>query len=380
MVVEYSRGLAGRIISCSKLQAKRRFRSRNELFPALDEPTAKNIEAQARQETQMSATVAIFGTTNYKNLNQPLMQLLQRYAFMALLFFCQTVQAQEQNTAAASNQTYIIPFRLTAYNNIAVEAILNKTDTVHLMFHTAANDVTLTEEAARQLRTLRFEEADTVKSWGGGGNISRHSKGNLLQIGDLQWNNLSIWENKNSGQQTDGKIGIGLFENKVVQIDFDKKILIIGSSLPRNIKKYEKCKLTFRDDNMFVEAGCATGDTVIQHHFLIHTGYAGAVLFDDQFAGEHKLGEKLQIVGEKELRDSYGHVLKTKKAVLPAFKIGDTRLSNVPAGFFEGAIGRQKMSIIGGDVLKRFNIIIDAKREYVYFKTNSLKKTPHTNA
>jgi hypothetical protein len=65
-----------------------------------------------------------------------------------------------------------------------------------------------------------------------------------------------------------------------------------------------------------------------------------------------------------------------RKAILPGFLLGNLTLSNVPAGFFEGAIGRQKMSIIGGDILKRFNIIIDAPRTFVYLQPNTLQKTP----
>jgi len=42
-------------------------------------------------------------------------------------------------------------------------------------------------------------------------------------------------------------------------------------------------------------------------------------------------------------------------------------------------IGRQKMSILGGDVIKRFNIIIDAKRNYIYLKKNKLSKQPYTD-
>ena len=44
-----------------------------------------------------------------------------------------------------------IPFRLTSSNNISVQAVLNDKDTVKLMFHTAANSVTLTEDAVKNL-------------------------------------------------------------------------------------------------------------------------------------------------------------------------------------------------------------------------------------
>jgi hypothetical protein len=68
------------------------------------------------------------------------------------------------------------------------------------------------------------------------------------------------------------------------------------------------------------------------------------------------------------------------KAILPALKIGTVKLSNVPVGFFSGALGRQKMSVLGGDILKRFNIIIDSKREYIYLKPNKLKKEEYTKS
>ena len=246
------------------------------------------------------------------------------------------------------------------------------------MFHTASGSVFLTEEAVKKLQTLHFDGTDTLKSWGGGGN-ARFSQHNFLQIGSLQWDDMSIWEDKYSGQYTDGKFGINLFADKVVEIDFDKQLIIVHTSLPHKIKKYEKLKMTFRNDCMFIESLCKTGDSTFTNKFLIHTGYAGAALLDDQFVHDNKIAEKLKIVGEKEMKDSYGNIMKTQKAILPAFTIGHTTLSHVPVGFFAGNIGRQKMSIMGGDILKRFNIIIDARREYIYLKPNRLKKLDYTN-
>jgi hypothetical protein len=272
---------------------------------------------------------------------------------------------------------YIIPFTLTSYNNLSVEAILNKKDTVHLMFHTASNSVDLTEETTGKLKSLNFEGADSVKSWGGPGNVSRFSKSNSLQIGELNWENIPIWEDKNSGRGTDGKFGTELFKDKVIEIDFDKKVIVVRTSLPEKAKKYRKLKLLYENHEMFIEAICKIGGSVFKNKFLLHSGYSGAVLFDDKFADETKIGEKLKIIDEKELKDSFGHVLKTKKAILPTLIIGNEKLSDVPVGFFQGAIGRQKMSIIGGDILKRFNIIIDAQREYIYLKADKLKRAAY---
>ena len=56
---------------------------------------------------------------------------------------------------------------------------------------------------------------------------------------------------------------------------------------------------------------------------MIHSGYGGSILYDDNFSAENSLGEQIKIIDEKELKDSYGNVLKTKKGILPKFTIGN---------------------------------------------------------
>ena len=292
--------------------------------------------------------------------------------FIFLLSLCATVLGQGKKPVT-------IPFELSAHNNLSVRAILNGRDTVHLMFHTAASSVMLTEEATKRIGSLQFDRTDSVSSWGGSGNTSRFSKSNSLQIGTLTLDSLPIWEDINSGPGTDGKFGPNLFANKVIEIDFDKKVIVLSEKLPAKAKKYDKLPLVFKNDNMFLQAVCAIGTDTFSNKFLLHSGYAGDVLLDDQLVADHKLNEKLTVVDEKSLKDSYGHVIKTKRAILPSFRIGKQALSNVPVGFFEGSIGRQKMSIIGGDVLKRFNIIIDAQRAFIYLKANGLNKSGYIN-
>lgn len=283
--------------------------------------------------------------------------------------FCQMTFGQNN-----SEKKYTIPFELTDYNNLSVQAVLNEKDTVNLMFHTATNEIELTEEAVKKLKSISFNgTVNDVKSWGGGANESRYSKGNSVQIGTMKWENVLVWEDKNSGQYTDGKFGPNLFKDKAIEIDFEKEVIIVYSELPKKVATYDKLKLRVQNASMFLEATSEIDGVAYTNKFLIHSGYSGAVLFDDVFALDNKLDEKLKITGEQELKDSFGHVLKTKKAILPSFSIGNQKLSNVAVGYFSGTKLQQSISVLGGDVLKRFNIIFDAKREYVYLKLNNLK-------
>lgn len=290
--------------------------------------------------------------------------MIKSIFYLLSVFFCNAVSfAQEKEMA--------IPFQLTEYNNISIRAILNEKDTINLMFHTAASSVTLTEDATKKAKSLSFNSTrDRVGSWGGESNSARLSENNFIQIGEMEWGNVNIWENKYSGSNTDGKFGMDLFRDKVVVLDFKRQHLIISKALPSNIKKFEKLKLHLEDDLIFLEAKCQIGENYVTNRFLIHSGYSGGLLFDDEFTAQNGIDQVLKIADVKELKDSYGNILKTKKAVLPILKLGNEKLPDVPVEFFSGAIGGQKMSVMGGAVLKKFNIVIDSKREYIYLKLN----------
>lgn len=310
------------------------------------------------------------------------MKELKRWTWISLIVASTflTGQTQELVVEAQARESIhdTIPFYLTSHNNIVVQAVLNEIDTLNLMFHTAANSLTLIKDVTVKLSSLNLNKQDTIQSWGGE-HTSRYSDNNTLQIGALAWRQVTIWENENSGPMTDGKFGPNLFQDKVIEINYDKHIIIIHATLPKIDEGYEKLKLTCEDDFMFIEGISSIGGVEYKNRFLIHAGFGGTLLLDDQFVNKNKIGDQLAVITEKKLKDSYGNVIKTKKAILPFFIVGGVKLTDIPVGFFEGSIGRQKMSVIGGDFLKRFNIIIDAKRAYIYLKVNGLMNLPFTD-
>lgn len=284
------------------------------------------------------------------------------------------------NSGHAQKRIERIPFVLTEHNNISVQAVINKTDTVQLMFHLATNALTLTEEAAKRVHSVNFDSSiDGIHSWGGSENESRISNGNLLQIGNFSWKGAEIGETMNSGPMTDGKFGSNLFVDQVIELDFEKQLLLIHRTLPKKVKHFEKLKTVYLHDAMYLEGTANIGTNEYKELYMVHSGYGGGLLLNDVFVNEHRLGEQLQITGEKILKDSFGNIIVTKKALLPRFTLGNQQLTNVPVGFFEGALGRQKMNIVGGDVIKRFHWVIDGKRDYIYLKTNDLRTIPYSN-
>ncbi|MCB9291387.1 MAG: retropepsin-like domain-containing protein [Lewinellaceae bacterium] len=299
---------------------------------------------------------------------------MKKKMFLFLLLFSTARLLYSQENLPAPEPPDIgadtIPFTLTSHNNLSVTAILNGKDTLQLMFHTAASSVTIIKEVAEKLAGLNLNEEDTAKSWGGE-QAAKYGSGNSLQIGNLRWEGITVWENEKSGPMIDGKFGPNLFGDKAIELNFDAGIMVIHPALPEMDEGYEKLGLTLENDFVFIEGASRIGEKVLKNRYLIHSGYGGALLFDDEFVRSNGIGDQLPITKEQALQDSYGNVLKVKKAVLPEFSLGKTTLSHVPVGFFEGAIGQQKMSVMGGALLKRFNMVIDRKNSCIYLKANS---------
>ena len=266
-----------------------------------------------------------------------------------------------------------IPFILTKANNIVIQTILNETDTLNLMFHTAQGNVSLTEKAIAQIANKSFDKSEKAITWGGEA-ASRYSVGNYLKIKHFEWKNITIWEDKNTGPNADGKFGPNLFQNKVIELNFDKNIMVIHSYLPELDQKYEKSDLSFKQNLMFIATQYKIKNNQYDNQVLIHSGFGGTLLLDDKFVQNNNIGAQLETISESQLKDSYGNVLKTKKAVLPYFSIGQNSFTDMPISFFEGALGRQHMSVIGGNILKRFNVFFDLQNAHFYYKPYGNRK------
>ncbi len=272
----------------------------------------------------------------------------------------QTIRAQQTDQGEV-----VIPFTLTGHNVIVVSALLNGTDTLNLMLHTASSDLRLTEDAVRKSKSIKFTATDKVKSWGGESD-SRSSRGNGLQIGGLKRDNIDVWEDKHSGKDTDGKFGLDFFQNRIVEIDFDQRRIVLHDKIPGKVEAYERLKMENQNGLLMVQGNCLIEGKSYTNKFLLHSGYSGGILLDDAFAAKAGVDGKIKITDESGLKDSFGNTIKVKKGILPVFVLGDVKLTNTPIGFFSGGLGAQKMSVIGSEVLTQFNLIFDIANHDLY--------------
>lgn len=264
-----------------------------------------------------------------------------------------------------------IPFVLTPFNNIYLNGILNHTDSLKLMFHTGENGVSITEQTLENIPVKDTVNAVEAEAWGGKG-TAQYFRHNHIAIGQQKFDSLSIWVDKHSGQLTDGKFGPLLFEGKIIELDYNHNLFILHH-LPltkKQKKRFQKLPLTLENGLLFVEGKLKIGNKMLHQKFMLHTGYGGTVLIDDEFAKQHQLGKTLKVIDKSSLKDAYGNTLITQKAILPIFKLDRSKFKNLSISFFSGSIGRQKISVLGNGLLKEYNLILDIEGGYLYLKRN----------
>lgn len=288
-----------------------------------------------------------------------------------LALICSTYCLQSQtvlNAPALTPDT--ISIELSNDNVILLDGLLNDQDSIKLMFHMAANDMTIINTVAQACESISWEESHDVHSWGGKSQ-SRYSKSNKLSIGNLSWSEIPIWENKQSGKGSEGKIGPNLFSDRYLEMDFERGIMVLHHQEPDIHSAMTQIELDYENGFMFIPATVVVDSIQVEHKFLIHTGYSKSLLLDDAFVASNSLSNHLEVTSESELKDSFGNILKTKSALLPQFQIGAFSFDDVEVSFFEGAINRQKMSVLGTDILKQFHLIISADRKSIYLEARS---------
>lgn len=256
--------------------------------------------------------------------------------------------------------------------------MINNLDTLEMMFHLAEGSVSIITEILDSINSVNLaEDSNTIKTWGGNAK-ARYSEVNSIKIGSTTKDSIPIHETRLSGPMTDGKFGPNYFGNRLIELDYDEQILVAHDALPQSINAYTKFDIEIDRGMMFLSGLLSIDNEMIEHQFLLHTGYGGRLLLDDQFVNKYNLDNKLETISQGELKDSHGNIIKTKKAILPAIRFQEHQFTELPIGFFAGAIGRQKMSVMGCDLIRRFNIIIDRANHFIYLKPNTNYESPYT--
>lgn len=274
------------------------------------------------------------------------------------LFLCLTILCgYSQNTARDDK----IPFELTPFNNIKVKVILNKKDTVFLTFDSGATDFYLTKEAIKKYlnpKGLKLTMDDI--------------RDNTFTIGHLEWTHQQIYPIETTGQGTEGLFGWNIFEGKILEIDYDKKQMLVHNKVPKIDRHYEKFGMEIMKEHFLINLEIIQDKQKYKSKFLFDTGFQKALMLDNDLLTKMNFPtDQLEILKTTILHNSNNDEIPLKTVKVQKILFGKYALENTPAevNTYNKPAGYET-NFVGSDVLKRFHIILDFQKKAVYMKPN----------
>ncbi|MGA9213521.1 clan AA aspartic protease [Kaistella sp.] len=273
------------------------------------------------------------------------------FVLMSINVFAQNIKFSDSISLVINEQ-----------NTIFVKAVFNKIDTLNLNFDTGTTELVLTNDVLKNKLKSKPKLYNTIYN---------------LKIGDGNYK-TKVYDAELSGHGTDGRFGWDLFKDKIVELNYDKNLMVVHSELPKNIErknKFTKLKIEFFKDLFLVESKIKQNGVTNKDLFLFDSGYQRTVMLDNDLLQQEKFPtEKMEVINKVILKGAQGNEIPVITSNLKMLKIGKYKLNNVPVQQLTAnkPLRDKNIHILGNEVLKRFNIFLDFQKNVVYMKPNSL--------
>ena len=253
-----------------------------------------------------------------------------------------------------------IPFYVNKYNTNFMNVVFNKVDSLKMNFDTGATDVDFTNEALQK----------KIKS-----NPKLYNTDYDFKIGNRNYKS-KVYDIELAGNETDGLLGWDVFDGMVVELNYDDNKMIIHSKIPKSIlndRQYSKFKIKYIKGKPFIESEITQNGIKNKSYFLFDLGYQKTVMLDNDLLTEnHFPTGKMQIIKKVIMHGTGGNEVPVITANLETLKLGNFLLKSIPAQILKEnkPLPGLKMHILGNEILKKFNTVLDFQNNVIYLKPN----------
>ena len=318
--------------------------------------------------------------------------MIRNYIFVAFFFCFQTAVSQTNGLFAKFNDTsqvsVSIDFKLVN-NLIVIPLQINSSDTLFFILDTGVRPTLLTSFTD----TIDFKTADstTIRGLGEGEDLTVwHTFDNIILLKDITLTKQNVYVlerdkfklSEKMGMTINGIIGFSIFNNFVIEIDYERERLTISNpqkfKYKRKHENWIRMPLRIYNGKPYTQLKISLNkDTTILVDLLIDLGASDAIwlfpnsndsIIFDSLKSSYYLGQGLN-------GDIYGYqgmiysVEINKRNVLKNVTVSypDPAGLQVPDGYdIKGRNGS-----IGSEIFRRFDLIIDYSNNLILLNKNS---------
>jgi hypothetical protein len=299
---------------------------------------------------------------------------------MLLLFFCVTiVQAQEEFIPAPAKLVTRFPFRLLTGGIITLKARLsNHPDTLTFILDTGSGGISLDSATASYLKLEPKLSDRTIRGIAGVRRVYFAYR-QTLHLPDLSVENLDFHINDYDvltsayGEKIDGIIGLSFLSRYIVGIDYDSLKIAVFT---KGTIKYPRGGFLLKPliQTIPIMPANLKDNRPLASRFYFDTGAGMCLLLSADFVSDSNfIKPKRKWYATQ--AEGLGGKAPMKQGVIKQLQVGPYKFKNVPTYIFDDeynvtaypALG----GLIGNDLLRRFNLIINYERKDIYMIPNS---------
>lgn len=307
------------------------------------------------------------------------------------LFFCTfPILGQDGFQFANNADKVVVPFKFI--NNLIFIPIKVNGIELNFLLDTGVEETILFSLDDKKEMTFLDVEKISLRGLGGDDSIEGlKSNNNTLSIGNVVSKNQLLYIvldqgfnlSSHVGIPVNGIIGYNFFKSNLIEINYDKKKVIIYKDTTINRKKIEKkyteVAITIERSKPYVWSSAVINNLKIPTKLLVDIGNSDAIwLFPNS--------SKSILIPSKNFEDYLGKGfsgdVEGKRARISNFKFFDYEFDNPVVSFPDlGSIKNVKMvpdraGSVGSEILKRFSIVFDYGNQKMYLKKSGSFELP----
>ncbi len=284
------------------------------------------------------------------------------------------VKSTAQNTPLTS-----IPFDMGADGRICLWCKVNQSDSLYFLLDTGASDMVINSTRLDKVEML-FDGSVSNLGTTGSGDIARSSS-NDFTLGSIKHQETPFISIPYPNERFDGVLGLSVLRMYTVEINYDTKMVYLYDKESYTSDNPHRSKLEFRHSVPFTRVTIKSGEKELHPIVEIDTGSDRALDLSTPFVKEHSLATHFNPpYAISTVYGSDGASGNINNVYFDSLELGSYTLYKIPGGWSElefGMLNSQGCDgMMGNNLLKRFNIVLDFKNDYIYWTPNNYLYTP----
>ena len=304
--------------------------------------------------------------------------MIRAVLFILLLLPAVATTAQEEFITPAQFITRM-PFRQMTGGVILLKARLNSfPDSLNFILDTGSGGISLDSTTVEYFKLKPEASNRTIRGIAGIRNVSflynqqLHFPGMTVDSLNFHVNDYSILTAV-YGEQIDGIIGYSVLNRYILKINFDSTHVEFWT---RGTMKYPRGGYLFRPfiSTLPVQAARVRDEQSVDARFLYDMGAGLNMLLTTDFIEDSSLLSSKRKLWVKEA-EGLGGKIDMHMTVVKEVKLGPYKFRNVPVYVFDDAYNVTSYpymgGLIGNDLLRRFNVVMNYEKRHFHLTPNS---------